>query len=63
MSGASISERAIIGDESILAAGSVVYPHKKLGRRVVVGVEATASKDYPDDAEVNEKSTGFSFFK
>ena len=63
MSGASISERAIIGDECFLAAGSTVYPHKKLGKAVRVGVEATASKDYGDEAEVSEKSTGFSLFK
>lgn len=63
MSGASVSERAEIGDECFLAAGSTVYPHKKLGCRVEVGVEATASKDYGDDAEVSEKGTGFSLFK
>lgn len=63
MSGASVSERAEIGSESFLAAGCTVYPHKKLGRCVMVGVEATASKDYEDDAEVNEKGIGFSLFK
>ncbi len=31
MSGASVSERAEIGDGCFLAAGSTVYPHKKLG--------------------------------
>ena len=63
MSGASVSERAEIGDECFLAAGSTVYPHKKLGCRVEVGVEATASKDYEDGAEVSEKNGGFSLFK
>lgn len=63
MSGASVSEHAEIGEECFLAAGSTVYPHMKLGKRVEVGVEATASKDYGDDAKVNEKGTGFSIFK
>ena len=63
MSGASVSERAEVGNECFLAAGSCVYPHKKLGNRVEVGVEATASRDYADGAEVNEKSSGFSLFK
>ena len=63
MSGASVSERAEIGDECFLAAGSTVYPHKKLGCKVEVGVEATASKDYADGAEVSEKGLGFSLFK
>ena len=63
MSGASVSERAEIGDECFLAAGSTVYPHKRLGCRVNVGVEATASKDYTDGAEVSEKGAGFSLFK
>lgn len=63
MSGASVSERAEIGDECFLAAGSTVYPHKRLGCRVDVGVEATASKDYGDNAEVNERGSGFSLFK
>lgn len=63
MSGASVSERAEIGDECFLAAGSTVYPHKKLGCKVKVGVEATASKDYTDGAEVSEKGSGFSLFK
>lgn len=63
MSGASVSERAEIGDECFLAAGSTVYPHRKLGSRVEVGVEATASKDYGDGAEVSEKGSGFSLFK
>lgn len=63
MSGASVSERAEIGDECFLAAGSTVYPHKKLGRRVEVGVEATASRDYADGSEVSEKGSGFSLFK
>lgn len=63
MTGAAVSERAEIGDECFLAAGSCVYPHKKLGNRVQVGVEATASRDYADGAEVNEKSSGFSLFK
>ena len=63
MSGASVSERAEVGDECFLAAGSCVYPHKRLGSRVEVGVEATASRDYADGAEVNEKSSGFSLFK
>lgn len=63
MSGASVSERAVIGDECFLAAGSTVYPHKRLGRRVEVGVAATVSKNYTDGAEVSEKGTGFSLFK
>ncbi len=63
MSGASISERAIIGSECFLAAGCTVYPHKTLGNRVEVGVEATASKDYADGSEVSEKGIGFSLFK
>ena len=63
MSGASVSERAEVGNECFLAAGSCVYPHKRLGSRVEVGVEATASRDYADGAEVNEKSSGFSLFK
>lgn len=63
MSGASVSEHAVIGDECFLAAGSTVYPHKRLGKRVDVGVEATASRDYNDGAEVSEKGTGFSLFK
>ena len=63
MSGASVSERAEIGDECFLAAGSAVYPHKKLGCKVEVGVEATASKNYADGAEVSEKGSGFSLFK
>lgn len=63
MSSASVSERAVIGDECFLAAGCTVYPHKVLGASVKVGVEATASKDYPDGAEVNEKGMGFSLFK
>ncbi len=63
MSGASVSERAEIGDECFLAAGSTVYPHKRLGCKVEVGVEATASKDYSDGAEVSEKGSGFSLFK
>lgn len=62
MSGSSVSERAEIGNQCFLAAGSTVYPHKKLGRMVEVGVEATASKDYGDGAEVNEKGTGFCLF-
>ena len=63
MSGASVSERAEIGDESFLAAGSTVYPHRKLGRRVEVGVEATVSRDYGDGAKVGEKGGMFSLFK
>ncbi len=63
MSGASVSERADIGDECFLAAGSTVYPHKKLGCNVKVGVEATASSDYADGAEVSEKGSGFLLFK
>lgn len=63
MSGASVSERVIIGDECFLASGSCIYPHKKLGCRVEVGVEATASRDYSDDSEVSEKGTGFSLLK
>ncbi len=63
MSGASVSERAEIGDESFLAAGSTVYPYKRIGQRVKIGVEATASKDYADGAEVSEKGIGFSLFK
>ena len=63
MSGASVSERAEIGNESFLAAGCTVYPHKILGQRVEVGVEATANKNYADDSEVNEKGSGFSLFK
>lgn len=63
MSSASVSEHVEIGDECFLAAGSTVYPHKKLGNKVVVGVEATASRDYNDGAEVSEKGTGFSLFK
>ena len=63
MSGVSVSERAEIGNECFLAAGSTVYPHKRLGERVVVGVEATVSKDYGDGAEVSEKGSGFSLFK
>ena len=63
MSGASVSERASIGDECFLAAGSTVYPHKKLGCKVEVGVEAIASKDYADGSEVSEKGSGFSLFK
>ncbi len=63
MSGASVSERAEIGDECFLAAGCTVYPHKKLGKRVEVGVEATASKDYMDGSEVSEKGAGFLLFK
>lgn len=63
MSGASVSERAEIGDECFLAAGSCIYPHMKLGNRVKVGVEATASRDYADGSEVNEKDRGFSLFK
>jgi len=63
MSGASVSERVEIGDESFLAAGSTVYPHKKLGCKVEIGVEATASKDYSDGSEVSEKATGFCLFK
>ena len=63
MSGASVSERAEISDECFLAAGSCVYPHKRLGKRVEVGVEAAASRDYADASEVNEKSSGFSLFK
>lgn len=63
MCGASVSERAEIGDECFLAAGSTVYPHKKLGCKVEVGVEATASKDYADGAEVSEKGSGFLLFK
>ena len=63
MSGASVSGRAEIGDECFLAAGSMVYYDRKLGRRVEVGVNASASKDYPDEAEVSEKGAGFSLFK
>lgn len=63
MSGVSVSEWAEIGDECLLAAGSTVYPHKRLGKRVQVGVEATVSKDYDDGAEVSEKGNGFSLFK
>ncbi len=63
MSGASISERAVIGDGCFLAAGSCVNPHKVLGKCVKVGVEAAASKDYGDYAEVNERSGGFFLFK
>lgn len=63
MSGVSISERAEIGAECFLAAGSCVYPHKKLGCKVKVGVEATVSKDYGDGVEVSEKGSGFSLFK
>lgn len=63
MSGVSVSEHVEIGDECFLAAGCTVYPHKKLGRKVEVGVEATASKNYADGEEVNEKGSGFSLFK
>lgn len=63
MSGASVSEHAEVWDECFLASGSCVYPHKKLGRKTKVGVEATASRDYADGSEVNEKSGGFSLFK
>lgn len=63
MSGATVSERAVIGDECILASGSCVYPHKRLGNKVKVGVEATASKDYSDDSEVYEKNNKFVLFK
>lgn len=63
MSGASVSERAEIGNECFLAAGCTVYPHKILGQRVEVGVEATANKNYADDSEVSEKGSGFSLFK
>lgn len=62
MSGVSISERVEIGSECFLAAGSTVYPHKKLGVGAVVGVEATVSKDYADGSEISEK-IGFSLFK
>ena len=63
MSGASVSERAVVGSECFLAAGSTIYPYKKLGNRVRVGVEATASKDYEDGAQVSEKGSGFLLFK
>lgn len=63
MTGASVSERAEIGNECFLSAGSTIYPHKKLGARVEVGVEATASKDYEDDSSVSERGSGFSLFK
>ena len=43
MSGASVSERVEIGDGCFLAAGSTVYPHKKLGNNVEVGVESAGS--------------------
>ena len=38
MSGASVSERAEIGDGCFLAAGSTVYPHKKLGNNAKVEI-------------------------
>lgn len=63
MSGASVSEHSEIGDESFLSAGCTIYPHKKLGCHVAVGVEATASRDYGNNTEVNEKGAGFSLFK
>ena len=58
-----VSERAEIGDECFLAAGSTVYPHKKLGIGAEVGVEATVSKDYADGSEINERGVGFSLIK
>ena len=63
MSKASISERAEIGDGCFLAAGSCVNPHKVLGKYVKVGVEAAVSKDYGDNAEVNDRGGGFFLFK
>lgn len=63
MTGAAISERAEIGDECFLAAGSTVYPHKRLGRKVEVGVEAAVSKDYDDCSEVSDKGDRFFLFK
>ena len=63
MSGASISERAVIGESCFLAAGSCVNPHRVLGKHVKVGVEATASKNYADNAEVSERGGGFFLFK
>ena len=45
MSGASVSERAEIGDGCFLAAGSTVYPHKKLGNNAKVEIMLTSSQD------------------
>jgi len=63
MSGASISERVIMGDECFMAAGSTVYPHMKIGDRVEIGVEATVSKNFDDDAKVTEHDKNRLFFK
>ena len=63
MSGVSVSEHSVIGDECFLAAGCTVYPHRTLGNGVVIGVEATASRDYGDGAEVSEKEKRFFLFK
>ena len=63
MSGASVSEHAVVGEESFLAAGSCIYPHRRIGRKTKVAVEAVASRDYGDGAEISESHTGFSLFK
>lgn len=55
MSGASVMERAVVGSESFLAAGSCVYPHVRLGHRAKVGIEATVSDDHADDMKISER--------
>lgn len=63
MSNAQVSERVGIGDECYLAAGSNIYPHRKLGSHVKVAVGAVVSKDCANEEKVGMKGMGFSLFK